>query len=375
MGMKLVKFHAIRHIAKDILNFGVPMVVDTSMNEMHWKPPKSAAELTQKIQQLFEKQVATRLEEMKALELALLEILEAVNMWGYWEKQATEDIDDIKMEVEQVPTTGGTRIQVHPANTQTNPQNKAIVTFPGSRMANQARMAWDQDLIDYLARIQEDPFWVLNEPLPILTEHRRSGQIFRGHPNYRQNGNWNDWVLVDWGAPDPNPCHIWCFLDLTGLPSNFQFELDGVQVDQGVYAVVEWANSEELDPEHAQDRYQSWMFTPVIKHAGETNPDGSILKRRFFLANVEAFVGPCCLYPDVGSANKRRYFMIRPRHEWAEDFENWLKTNPDCEKEAMEEEEALLLSDSEDEDSSDEDPDSDESMSSSSGSSSSDDSD
>ncbi len=115
------------------------------------------------------------------------------------------------------------------------------------------------------------------------------------------------------------------------------------------------------------------MFTPVIKHAGETNPDGSILKRRFFLANVEAFVGPCCLYPDVGSANKRRYFMISPRHEWSEDFEDWLKSNPDWEKEAMQEEEELLLSNSED--SSDEEPDSDESMSSSSGSSSSDDSD
>jgi hypothetical protein len=43
MAMKLVKFHAIGHLARDILLYGVPMEVDTGFNESHHKETKVAA--------------------------------------------------------------------------------------------------------------------------------------------------------------------------------------------------------------------------------------------------------------------------------------------------------------------------------------------
>ena len=43
MQLKLTKFHTIVHIAKDILNFGVPMEVDTGANESGHKSTKKAA--------------------------------------------------------------------------------------------------------------------------------------------------------------------------------------------------------------------------------------------------------------------------------------------------------------------------------------------
>ena len=46
MGLKIIKFHGIHHLADDILNFGVPMEVDTGSNESGHKATKKAAKLT-----------------------------------------------------------------------------------------------------------------------------------------------------------------------------------------------------------------------------------------------------------------------------------------------------------------------------------------
>ena len=68
MGMKVAKFHQIMHVADDILNFGVPMEVDTGANESGHKPTKKAAMLTQRIEEKFNYQTAQRLQEMHVLE-------------------------------------------------------------------------------------------------------------------------------------------------------------------------------------------------------------------------------------------------------------------------------------------------------------------
>ena len=48
MKLKLTKFHGVVHMADDILNFGVPLEVDTGTNESGHTPMKTAARLTQK---------------------------------------------------------------------------------------------------------------------------------------------------------------------------------------------------------------------------------------------------------------------------------------------------------------------------------------
>ena len=70
MGLKTTKFHCILHMPEDMLAYGVPLEVDTKFNEMHHKPSKTAAALTQKDKAQFEKQVYERLEEMHLLDLA-----------------------------------------------------------------------------------------------------------------------------------------------------------------------------------------------------------------------------------------------------------------------------------------------------------------
>jgi hypothetical protein len=48
MGLKVVKFHAITHMADDIINFGVPKTFNTESDESAHKPAKVAAKVTQK---------------------------------------------------------------------------------------------------------------------------------------------------------------------------------------------------------------------------------------------------------------------------------------------------------------------------------------
>ena len=336
MGMKLVKFHAILHISQDILNFGVPMNVDTGANEMHWKPAKSAAKLTQRDVRFFERQVATRVIEFFLLDLAMEE-LKGGKIWNYYEREQVDAgtgnaeqrnkylKERIKKEKEAARIwTEGTLIQVL-RNVHTD---RGYITFPGSRMANQERIKWDQDLVDYLLDLQQRHFWPLQGNMPILTEHHRDGFVFRGHPNYRQLGHWHDWVLVDWGGTEPQPCQIWCFLDLSGLPDNFKVQLDGIRVEKGTYAVVESAHYLEPEPRYYPNeqrlRRVSDLFHPCVKEAAVLNANGSISKRQFYLADVEAFASPVSAFPDIGNEDKLRYLTIKPRNDWALDFQQWL---------------------------------------------------
>ena len=47
-------------------------------------------------------------------------------------------------------------------------------------------------------------------------------------------------------------------------------------------------------------------------------------ERTFYLADKEAFVGPCCVIPDIGGPSNR-YFVVKPRNEWAAEFIHWIE--------------------------------------------------
>ena len=46
--------------------------------------------------------------------------------------------------------------------------------------------------------------------------------------------------------------------------------------------------------------------------------------RVFYLADVEAFVEPCCVVPDLGGPGNR-YFVLKPRNKWAKEFVRWIE--------------------------------------------------
>ena len=319
MGLKLVKFHALMHMVDDMTNFGVPMVYDSGSNESHHKTTKIAAKLTQRDVRVFERQTAHRLVQFHLLDLAILE-QKGKPLWGYYDRnpvQGNEDHHALTKAPVRRPKikTCGNRIRVY--LDEDSGRNK--FEFVGSRIKDQEKVRWDQDVIEYLIHLQEDRFGF---PLRIFTEHHRDGQIFRAHPNYRQLGHWNDWVLVDWGGRAKQPCQIWGFIDLSNAPNTtangFVENVEGIRVERGVYAVVESADYEE-------SAGSSDLFIPCVKECRSLKADGCIQRRRFYLADVEAFLQPITVIPDIGNENKLRYLQVKGRHEWAATFTKWLE--------------------------------------------------
>ena len=343
MGMKFMKFHSILHLSLDILSFGVPMNFDTGSNEGHHKLTKLAAHLTQRDIRFFEAQTSQRIIEFLILDFAMEE-LEGRTMWeyfvecdypdayGFWPSDDDDSVemeaDDVQMDedpVEQAPAwTGGTRIKVF----VDEDTDEIAWDFLGSKMEKLTKVAWDFDVTEYLHNLQElVSDWIPR--LDICTEHKRNGQIFRSHPAYRGRTKWNDWVLVDWGVNGQAAGEIWAFVDLRELPAGVQVDVGPYSVQAGVYAVIESADIIDEQDAHLLGTYaakhgSSSIFTPIIKECAEIADNGSIAKRQFYLADVEAFVEPICVIPDVGIDVKRKYFQVLPRKRWAEQFAAWL---------------------------------------------------
>jgi len=336
MGWKLVKFHAILHMAEDMEMFGVPMNVDTGSNESGHKPDKYAAKLTQKNVDTFEEQTEKRRQEFDILDLAIEEI-KGRPLWDYFRGYKHAEPYENHPNGRKKSSTGGSRIEGSHIEVEIGDDGKPTWGFTDkSQVKNKAKVLWDDDLIHFLIDIQKE-FQQHIGKLPIATEHKRNGQIFRGHPNYRRGGVWNDWVIVDWGVGHGQlPCEIWCFVDLTELPAGVSVKVDGVQIRNGVYGVVESSAflSEEQQVKDGGVK-NSDLFTAIQKEVF-VDDDGEFENRSFYLADVEAFVEPVVVVPDVGSVDSGRYFMVTPRQEWANIFAEWLKASHKKDKEDQE---------------------------------------
>ena len=319
MGLKIMKFHGILHICDDIINNGVPNVVDTGANETHHKETKVAAQLTQKDITTFEKQTAQRCDEFFLLDLANAEIQGRRVCEYFCLDQVRGAVkDDVEDDDETVQAqTYGTQIEVY----WDDDREESSWQMANSKTSGE----WANDVVDYLYELQMMLDNLVNgqgsAKINIRTEHKRDGQIFRGHPNFKKRGQWNDWAVFDWGTNHGKlPAEIWCFVDFSELPDDFSMDFGDCKIQKGVFAVVE---SSYYDvKEDGSPNSTSEMFTPLIKEA-DFVVDGNIRQRKFYLADVEAIVSSVCVIPDVG-CNKLRYFEVAARKTWPKLFVNWL---------------------------------------------------
>jgi hypothetical protein len=329
MSFKLTKFHGIVHIASDILNFGVPLEVDTGFNESGHKATKVAAKLTQRNEKTFDKQVAIRLEEVHLLELAKSEMNGTLG--AYFGQNA--HYGPKKPPASPQTSLGGAVYKL--ISDQITHQYRLILQ---SRSMDDSDEKVELGLVQFLGGLQSK---VNNHITPLLlyTVHKRQGQIFRGHGKYRGEV-WRDWVLIDWGQEGHLPGKIWGFLDLQKLPARNSIQYGGIKIDPGIYAVIETANvsndGEELD--------QSEIFVPINKEL-DANANDSEPNLRFYLANVEAFVKPIAVIPDLGGA-LNAYFLVKDRESWAIDFTKFLEKDMDLAVEISEHESSIEDSDS-----------------------------
>jgi hypothetical protein len=315
MGFKVMKFHAVLHLAQDIEMFGVPMVVDTGSNESHHKTTKIAAKLTQKDVRTFEQQTSNRLDDFHVLELALAE-LDGRPLWDYFDGYLGKIPAKPQKEFSN---TGGMEFKVS-KDKNTNKVGFHVLT----RMKGRDNLMQDNCLLHYVNDLQRNlsnwfPF------LPVCAEHNRSGQIFRSHPNYRGKGVWRDWVMVKWNTGD-FPAKIWGFIDMTSLPLGISVRLDDqTVVRNGVWAIIESCNYKKDPPQTkngAEIPRRSEIFTHIILEAASYDETGLPERRKFYLVDVETFKDPLVVIPNIGT--KCEFLMMTPRDQWRGDFQKWI---------------------------------------------------
>ena len=350
MGLKLMKFHAIVHLVTDILLYGVPKEYDTGANESHHKPTKQAAKLTQRKESTFNFQTAVRLAEFLLLDLAMAEVGDGVRVWEYFDRvidkfphDAEGDAKDLHQDADPLDGestaedadadeqdadadanpkkvhTGGTRIRIFSDSEEDGEPTFEVL----GRSKSRKKTVWVSEVVDFLYQLQQEVLeYIPQQELPVLTEHRRDQVCWRAHPNFQGRGPWKDWVLVDWGPEGVLPCHIWCFVDLTGLDSGTKrLEIGGVTLKPNVCAVVESSTHDDDE----EDIAKSEIFIPLTLDVEGIDEENNVTGREFYLADVEAFKGPCAVIPNIGG-KPNAYFQVKPREDWIGLFEDWLKT-------------------------------------------------
>jgi hypothetical protein len=88
-------------------------------------------------------------------------------------------------------------------------------------------------------------------------------------------------------------------------------------IGPGIYAIVE--SAEYLEDDNQNNL--SSIFTPIRKKVVFT--DGFVRKSVLYLADVEAFVAPIAVIPDIGG-DKNAYFVVKNKTQWRENFLEWL---------------------------------------------------
>jgi hypothetical protein len=168
MKLKLTKFHGVVHMADDILNFGVPLEVDTGTNKSRHKPTKTAARLTQKIEETLDLQTAIHLEELHLLDLAMLEF-EGKPIYNYG-KHRTQHCLKQPPPPNNVPIGGATFV------ISTDNLQQYVVTMT-TKSKDDGTAKLETGLITFVAELQRVVKDYISS-IPLCTIHKHQGQIF-----------------------------------------------------------------------------------------------------------------------------------------------------------------------------------------------------
>ena len=315
MGLKLMKFHGILHMAEAILNFGVPLEYDTGCNESHHIDTKKASQLTQKDLAKVEEQTAERMLEMEILALAQAEI------GGKWlcdyRIGGSDENDRSDLHHKTRTLLGGTAYYVR-HNGQTGKFSMQAERADKKKVEN---LLVEDDLCEFVIGLEAMVKQYLGS-MPLYSCYTRNGHIFRGDFNYRGNV-WRDWVVVNWGRDGKLPNRIYGFVDLRGLPDDLQgprrIKYGGlVHLKPAIYGIV------EATVEGCENLKGSELFDVLSTEVGAFE-NGVVSKLKFYLADVDTFEEPCVVVPNVGGPNNS-YFWLEPKARWAELFVQWLRS-------------------------------------------------
>ena len=222
-GWKLQKFHDILHLAIDIERFGPPSNFDAGPHESglcFWA--KLPALTSQKRgYNIFARQVAARTHEFQCMARAM----RAHRILGVRDIPLVKKMEEEKVEDEGKPKLLGTRYRVYskqdcggragnlggfqsrwttfPA-TKVFQKKKAKATFAVSPVVENYLRFQPKDDADVLplVKVGGQLFWELRTEISAVLRDNPKRVTLRCHPNYKNEGPWYDWVIVNFEAED-----------------------------------------------------------------------------------------------------------------------------------------------------------------------------
>lgn len=318
MGFKTMNYHAAQHVPDDMLAFGVPSNVNTKSNEMHHKRDKKTAKRTQKRPTSFNLQTAVKIQERTLIDLAYQELQGRVR-WDYYIGFEEYEKEERLIKKPDKYNLTGTKAEFFK-----KPGTETWVYRVDSGMKNKHKFRFSPRTAKSIKQVAEfmsdfmESIWVYTECWVYEDENDPTDkQIYHASPYY-QGHPWLDWALFDLSNKHkPNrygiAAQIQCFIDLTDLPEN-----NGWGYEPGFYCIVEPATiSADENEKYAQ------LMELFYKEEDPEAPGTSANLQE--LCRVDDILEPACLVPDLDNENDRAYLRIRPRTEWADCFEDWLR--------------------------------------------------
>jgi len=168
MQFKTQKFHGVVHLADDILNFGVPLEVDTGSNESGHKPTKVAAKLTQRNEETFDEQTSIRLEEVYLLDMAKAE-LEGKLISNYLHEKPLQPITNT-----DAPKTSVGGSEYYFFYSEDTQQYAACTT---KKLTTTHTISLERDLSEFMGGLQAATSGNINR-VSLRTCYTRHGHIF-----------------------------------------------------------------------------------------------------------------------------------------------------------------------------------------------------
>jgi Plavaka transposase len=290
-GMKIIKFHLMKHFPEDILRFGSMKNFDSSIGERnHCTEVKDPAKHTQRRKENFEEQTAKRYIENIAISIA--------------ETQFTKDESD------------------QSSSKNENKHNNIFYLHDKKQIFKRdwkdyklSPVKWlDTDFQNELTELCH--YLVTNEyiksPVPFFTQHNRDEIIFRGDPNWQEtNQPWYDWAEVEWDGEENNiPAQIQIFIDLSNnFLKPFQIGQSFV-IESGYYAIAKSFQNACTQKAH--------LISQLVDY-GEFVYNDSENKPLLCFFSVDCITNSMVAVPYNTKNtiyNAREWLILKPKNEW-----------------------------------------------------------
>ena len=320
MGDNRGVFHALVHLAQMIEDFGGPKWFDTEYNEKDHKKDKKSAKRTQLRLDTFDMQVALKIIQRIAVELAMFELKTGRRKWHYYRRIDNFIETDSESDDEDAsPQLMGTEIRY-----DEDPETGEFIPKVTTRSVDKNKYKYDDQLNEVLQELAGDlklggkslhTYGILKVPAP---NSKKKHQLYHAEP-YNQGSPWHDWGLFEWHHDNGEPRlvlgHMKCFVDLRELPSN-----NPMNLEPDIYICIEMATPHPEPDEHMK----SDLFEPWVKQETEL-PDYADTHNEIHLLQITNLRAPALVVPDLANENKRAYLRMVPKWQWEKMFEDWLE--------------------------------------------------